>query len=529
MTTTIGRPARPATRWRRAASVAVVLAVVTGCGGTSNGNGSSAAGGEQDRSLTLYTCLNDTSIQPVINAFEKTGNGQVDLFRAPTGELNARVAADVRSGGLRADVVWGCDPLTMQAFVDQHLVGGWTAARGRRHPGGVPHRRLRRRAPALPGRGAPHRGAGPGARGRTWPIPRTRPWRCPIPRSRPPRSARSAGSPGSPATGWSSTADLRDAGAVQVKTPDDVTTGVAQGLYDAGMTTANSAYAAKDDGSPVDVAWPEPGAIAIYGPIALCTHSADSAVAKSFISFVVGKEGQTVLGASGSYPTLPGVRGSDHPGGRPGRLAGLVGDRRARRTRSSPTTSRSSAADPMRPRGPATGVALAIVALLVVLLVGFPLFRLGQVLWEESDGTPAGLLDLPGPRRSGAHHGAARRRGDRWPPCRSAPPWRWCSATPTCRAGRSCGSPSCCRSPCPTSSSATAGPRPTRGAASPTPSSACTGRACSARPASGSSWSSAPPRSPTSSSPSAWRRGRSRISNGPRACPEPAAPRRCGR
>ena len=69
--------------------------------------------------------------------------------------------------------------------------------------------------------------------------------------------------------------DLKDQGAVQVTTPDDVTTGVAQGIYDAGMTTANSAYAAKTP-APRDVVWPEPGAVAIYGPIALATDSADS-------------------------------------------------------------------------------------------------------------------------------------------------------------------------------------------------------------------------------------------------------------
>ena len=92
---------------------------------------------------------------------EAGAGGTVDLFRAPTGELNARVAADARSGGLRADVIWGCDPLTMQAFVDQHLVGGWTPADARRDPGGVPHRRLRRRPRALPGRGAPDRRPGP--------------------------------------------------------------------------------------------------------------------------------------------------------------------------------------------------------------------------------------------------------------------------------------------------------------------------------------------------------------------------------
>src|SRR4051812_12030790 len=84
----------------------------------SSAAGSSAAGppGEADpQKITVYTCLSDKTIQPVIEAFEKGAAGRsVDLFRAPTGQLNARIAADVRTGGLRADVVWGCDPLTMR-------------------------------------------------------------------------------------------------------------------------------------------------------------------------------------------------------------------------------------------------------------------------------------------------------------------------------------------------------------------------------------------------------------------------------
>ena len=75
---------------------------------------------------------------------------------------------------------------------------------------------------------------------------------------------------------------LQRNGAVQVGTPDDVTAGVAQGLYDAGLTTANSAYAARD-----------------------------------FISFVVSEEGQRVLGSAGSYPTRPGVPGKTIPEGAP--------------------------------------------------------------------------------------------------------------------------------------------------------------------------------------------------------------------
>ena len=98
-----------------------VALLVTGCG-----TDTSEYGAAEDVSITLYTCVNDTTIQPVIGAFQSTHPGsEVELFRAPTGELNARVASDVRSGGLKADVIWACDPLTMRDYVDQELVGGW--------------------------------------------------------------------------------------------------------------------------------------------------------------------------------------------------------------------------------------------------------------------------------------------------------------------------------------------------------------------------------------------------------------------
>ena len=108
-------------------------------------------------------------------------------------------------------------------------------------------------------------------------------------------------------------ADLKDDGAVQVSTPDDVTTGVAQGIYDAGMTIASSAYAAEKSGSPVTVSWPKPGAVAIYGPIALAKSSKNGDAAREFISYVTSREGQTTIGRAGSYPTLDGIEGPTKP------------------------------------------------------------------------------------------------------------------------------------------------------------------------------------------------------------------------
>jgi iron(III) transport system substrate-binding protein len=296
---------------------AVLVLLLAACGGSGSGAGPNPATGRA-RTITLYTCVDDETVQPVIEAFRKSEPGSsVELFRAPTGQLNARVAADARAGGLRADVVWGCDPLTVQAFVDQGLVGGWTPPDAEEIPAGyrtgdyVGVHLLYLVAVHRTGVPAPRRWnelAGPAYTG-TVAVPD------------PTVAASALGALGwfaeEPGYGVDFYRRLRDNGAVQVSTPDDVTTGVAQGIYAAGMTIATSAYAAKAAGSPVDVVWPEPGAVAIYGPIALATHSAGSPVAKDFISFVVGPDGQRLIGRSGSYPTRPGVPGPTVPAGAP--------------------------------------------------------------------------------------------------------------------------------------------------------------------------------------------------------------------
>ena len=309
-----GRPAEESGRPRRPGSlvpVAVVLTLLAACGGADAGTDAGADAGEAE-TLTLYTCLSDESIQPVIAAFEDGApDTQVDLFRAPTGELNARVAADVRSGGLQADVFWGCDPLTVQALVDQGLVGGWIPPEAEEIP--AEFRTDDYVGAHLLYMVAVHRTDVPAPA--SWSDLADPQYAVAVPD--PAVAASALGALGwfaaEPGYGVDFYRDLQANGAVQVGTPDEVTTGVAQGIYDAGMTVATSAYAAKSDGSPVAVVWPEPGAVAIYGPVALATDSADAQAAQDFVSFVVGREGQTVLGESGSYTALPDVPGPTIP------------------------------------------------------------------------------------------------------------------------------------------------------------------------------------------------------------------------
>lgn len=285
---------------RRAAAVATLLLVPLGCGGDDDA-------GAQDQ-ITLYTCASDTTVQPVLDAFEaEHPDTDVELFRAPTGELNARIAADVRSGGLEADVIWGCDPLSMQDYVGQDLVGGWV-------PDGAAGVPARFRTDDYVGVAvlylvavhhddvaAPHAWSdltGPDyADGVAVPDPAF--------------AASALGAVGyfaqADGYGLDFYADLEQNGAVQVSSPDEVATGVAQGTYTAGITIANAGYALEQDGSPIGVVWPEPGAVAIYGPAALATGASDNTVAKDFISYLVSEQGQTTIGEAGSYPVLGGV------------------------------------------------------------------------------------------------------------------------------------------------------------------------------------------------------------------------------
>ena len=41
---------------------------------------------------------------------------EVEVFRAPTGELDARIATEQRTGGIGADVLWMTDPLSVQQY-----------------------------------------------------------------------------------------------------------------------------------------------------------------------------------------------------------------------------------------------------------------------------------------------------------------------------------------------------------------------------------------------------------------------------
>lgn len=251
--------------------------------------------------LTVYTSVTQDTVDAVVDGF-KTANPdvEVEVFRAPTGELAARIAAEQREGGLQADLLWLTDPLSIEQYARDGLLREWTPHELDNVPEAY-------RTSTFFGTRILNMVIVAGADLESPPADWTDLLDLDGVVALPdPGFAGSAfGALGffalTPEFGIEYYQDLRDAGAVQVGSPGDVVTGVAEGLYVAGMSLDRSVTAAVDDGSPIVLVWPTSGAVSMYSPIGVIDAST-SASAEPFVNYVLGVGAQTAIAATGWQP-----------------------------------------------------------------------------------------------------------------------------------------------------------------------------------------------------------------------------------
>lgn len=278
-------------RWRTTTAIVVLVALMASCTGSEPGT------------LRIYTSVTQQTVESVVEGFgERHPDVPVEVFRAPTGELAARIAAETREGGLRADLLWLTDPLSMQQYDSAGLLAAWepTGADallpeyatdtfwGTRILTMVMVVRDGVEPPATWADLADARFAGrvafpdPGFAGSSFAV-----------------------------LGYFAVTDpygiefyeaLAANGAVQVSAPGEVVTGVAEGRFDAGITLEFSARGAVDGGSLISIAWPEDGAIALYSPIGVVATTDDRAAAELFVEYVLTVEAQERIAATGWQP-----------------------------------------------------------------------------------------------------------------------------------------------------------------------------------------------------------------------------------
>jgi len=279
--------------------------------------GASASAVPASGSITLYTSVQQGTVDPVLAAFKAAHpDVEVELFRAPTGELSARIAADLREPGrIGGDVLWLSDPLSAQAYDADGLLRAWSPANAADlDPAYVNDTFWGTRVLNM----VIVRGSDVDPAPTGWEDLADPAYRDAVVIPNPAFAGSAFGALGyfaqTPDYGLAFYQRLKDNGAVQVNAPDEVTTGVAEGRFKAGMTLDFSARSAIEKGSPVELVWPEPGAIALYGPIAVVDATESAAASEAFVDFVLSQEGQEAIASTGWEPVRAGAGGPEPAG-----------------------------------------------------------------------------------------------------------------------------------------------------------------------------------------------------------------------
>lgn len=256
---------------------------------------------DSEGTVRIYTSVTQDTVDAVVEGFETANPGvATEVFRAPTGEVTARIAAEMREDGIQADIIWLTDPLSIQQYERDGLLREWEPANlevvpeAYRAGSFFGTRVLNLVIVADAGLASPPQG---------WDDLTSVDGVVAIPD---PGFAGSAfGALAffalSPEYGIEFYRSLRANDAVQVRSPGDVVSGVAEGLYTAGITLDRTARAAVEDGSPVVMVWPESGAISLYSPIAVVDDTGSPA-AETFVEYVLGEQAQTAIAATGWEP-----------------------------------------------------------------------------------------------------------------------------------------------------------------------------------------------------------------------------------
>ena len=296
------RPPRPV----RLLGACLLLALaLVGCGADTTSE--PAAGGAPSGTVTLYTSYNQPEVDALLAAYEKVRpEVTVEVFRAPTGQLSARIAAEERSGGVRGDVLLLSDPLSMQQYAAQGMLRRWSPPQESAVPADA-------RSDTFWGVTtsnvvAVHR---PGNAPQSWQDLAAPRYRDAVALSDPNFAGSAFGTLGyfalSDDFGFDFYRALEANGAVQVQAPGDVITGVAEGRFEVGMALDFLARAAVEAGSPVEISVPEPGAVHLYAPMAVFKATDDVRAAESFAGFLLTRRAQRALAALDRHPVRDDV------------------------------------------------------------------------------------------------------------------------------------------------------------------------------------------------------------------------------
>lgn len=296
----------PSGRIRFLPLFAMLGGLLSACGGSaaraSHPANSATSSASARGTLTVYAALTAQNGQLLAQAFEKAyPEVRVNMVTGGTGLLLSRIAAEQRAGGVRADVVLLADPTAMAGLNQEHLLAAYRPPQASELPAGM--------------KGTDWVGAFTFNnviiyhRGMSLPVPRSwtdleRPvYRNALEIGNPAYSGTTLGLVGylSQHYGWQYFNTLKQLGTTMVASTNTIGEDVASGRVDVGISLDVVARDLEAKGAPVELVWPQDGAVPVPAPVAIVANH-DSPLARQFEDWLLSSQGQATVEKLGYAP-----------------------------------------------------------------------------------------------------------------------------------------------------------------------------------------------------------------------------------
>ncbi|PZA05995.1 MULTISPECIES: ABC transporter substrate-binding protein [unclassified Meiothermus] len=273
-------------------------------------------------SLTLYTSEVLTDVNALVAAFQRGNPGvQVKVFRSGTGEVVAKLRAELEAGNPQPDLIWFANedflkelaakgllrrvPPTVPGYPLQYAPGGglYYEVRLLYNAFGVNRQRL----PKVP---------------TSWQDLLRPEYRGLLAMPDPNYSGGALATLGTLADrlGVDYFRRLKESG-LQVEQSNPVLQQkLSRGEYGLAITTDFGLRQEIAKGAPLEVVYPRDGAILVPTPIAVTSWSKNPEAAAGFLRFLLSPEGQRVFAERGYYPVMPDA---PRPGGAPEKVVSV--------------------------------------------------------------------------------------------------------------------------------------------------------------------------------------------------------------
>ncbi|MDU0479315.1 ABC transporter substrate-binding protein [Staphylococcus chromogenes] len=102
-----------------AAGLLTATALLSACAEPAADKGTENKAGGEQQTITVYTSEPEAKVDEINKAFmAKHPNIKVEVFRAGTGDLNARIESEKKTGKVGADVLWAADAPTFETYAE---------------------------------------------------------------------------------------------------------------------------------------------------------------------------------------------------------------------------------------------------------------------------------------------------------------------------------------------------------------------------------------------------------------------------